>query len=141
MIFNDIKKSSILFVLMALPFFAYSGCEDGDCENGYGTYIWRNGDSDLSSWIVGDKYIGSFKNGKMHGQGKHVSTNGKIYIGSYLFGLRSGYGILKYKDGSSYTGFFKYDLMHGKGIIIDVKGVTKNVLFDYNKIIKTNLDD
>ena len=31
--------------------------------------------------------------------------------------------------------------MHGKGIIIDVKGVTKNVLFDYNKIIKTNLDD
>ena len=77
----------------------------------------------------------------MHGQGKHISTNGEIYIGSYLFGLRSGYGFLTYTDGSSYTGFFKNDLLHGKGIFIDKKGESKKVLFSNNKIIKTNLDD
>tara|TARA_B100000768_G_scaffold6389_1_gene7379 strand:+ start:1508 stop:1933 length:426 start_codon:yes stop_codon:yes gene_type:complete len=139
--FNYLKFFLILSFVMYMPFIVFSGCEDGDCENGYGTYIWRDGDTDSSSWIVGDKYIGSFKNGKMHGQGKHISTNGEIYIGSYLFGLRSGYGFLTYTDGSSYTGFFKNDLLHGKGIFIDKKGESKKALFSNNKIIKTNLDD
>ena len=60
-------KFLLLFFL--IPFYSYSGCEDGDCNNGYGTYIWFNGDTDTRGWVEGDKYVGMFFNGKMHGQG------------------------------------------------------------------------
>ena len=34
-------------------------CMEGDCENGYGTYVWENG----------DKYVGAWMAGWAHGQG------------------------------------------------------------------------
>ena len=58
-----------LLVFFLIPFYSYSGCEDGDCNNGYGTYIWFNGDTDTRGWVEGDKYVGMFLDGKMHGQG------------------------------------------------------------------------
>ena len=46
----------ILFSFFILSQLLYAGCEDGDCDNGYGTYIWFNGDTDNRSWSHGDKY-------------------------------------------------------------------------------------
>ena len=34
-----------------------SGCVSGDCINGYGTFIWENG----------DKCVGEWKNALVHG--------------------------------------------------------------------------
>ena len=80
-------KFLLLFFL--IPFYSYSGCEDGDCNNGYGTYIWFNGDTDTRGWVEGDKYVGMFLNGKMHGQGILYFKNGNIYNGSFHNGSKS----------------------------------------------------
>ena len=46
-------------------------------KNGYGRYIWNNG----------DYYIGAFKNGKLDGNGLYVSSSGKRYQGRYKLGV------------------------------------------------------
>ena len=44
-----------------------SGCVSGDCINGYGTFIWENG----------DKCVGEWKNAKTHGLATHTFGKGK----------------------------------------------------------------
>ena len=41
----------------------FAECIEGDCDNGYGTYTYANG----------DKYVGEFKDGKPQGQGTDTS--------------------------------------------------------------------
>ena len=48
----------LLLILLCLPMIGFGQCISGDCENGYGTFD--------AYW---DKYVGEWKNGKMHGQG------------------------------------------------------------------------
>ena len=59
---TKISKISILITVIILVFssdiFA-DECTSGKCTNGVGTYIYSNG----------TKYVGSFKNGKLHGKG------------------------------------------------------------------------
>ncbi len=47
-----------LFIVLGLGLvvnnFAFAGCIEGDCNNGYGTYTWADG----------DKYVGEWKDGK-----------------------------------------------------------------------------
>ena len=64
-------KLRIGIYILIFPEFTYAGCENGDCHNGYGTYIWFNGDTDDRSWAHGDKFIGYFKNGKEDGMHKN----------------------------------------------------------------------
>ena len=48
-----------------------SECIEGDCNNGYGTYTFANG----------DKYVGEWKDGKQHGQGTFTGTDGTVMKG------------------------------------------------------------
>ncbi len=57
------------------------GCVKGDCENGFGHYVWEGG----------AKYIGEFKDGLFSGYAVVTDVNGK-YVGKYKDGKRSGYG-------------------------------------------------
>jgi len=57
------------------------GCVKGDCENGFGHYLWEDG----------TKYIGEYKNGTQHGQGAFTWAEGK-YIGEFNEGKSNGYG-------------------------------------------------
>ena len=43
-------------------------CMKGDCENGYGTYAWEDGNI----------YVGEFKNSLEHGQGTYTYSDGRI---------------------------------------------------------------
>ena len=49
----------------------FAECIKGDCDNGYGTYTWANG----------DKYVGEFKDGKAHGQGTWTYEDGRVEKG------------------------------------------------------------
>jgi|TARA_B110000263_G_scaffold131501_1_gene114329 hypothetical protein len=126
----------LLVFFLLFPLFVYCGCEDGDCENGYGIYVWRNGDTDPNSWNEGDKYVGQFYNGKMHGQGIFYKFNGDVYIGSFNNGLKDGYGTYTYKNGSKYVGEYLNNLRHGKGVVIDDKGVSYSGFFRIDRLIK-----
>ena len=96
-------------------------CLDGDCQNGTGKFkeTDSNGDYDL--------FEGTFKNGKLNGQGKHTSTIdglvNRIREGSFKDGKLNGQGKLtatkrsgdekvfkqgNFKDGDLYQGKTTY---------------------------------
>lgn len=71
-----------------------TGCLAGNCENGFGTYVFRDG----------SKYVGSFKNFLPHGRGKVFYTNGERYEGEMAEAAFNGLGTLFLKDGSAVSG-------------------------------------
>jgi len=87
------KLLLILLFLSILSSCGESGCISGDCENGYGAYIWPNG----------DKYEGEWKDGKMDGQGTFIFPIGEEHKGGFKDGKRHGQGITK-KDNNIAVG-------------------------------------
>ena len=108
------------------------GCVSGDCVNGEGVFVYDDGDA----------YKGSFKNGKAHGNGEKIMTNGVVvrgsfengnpsghayitfpedreisfYIGEFHDEKANGYGTLVYRDGTILYGEFKDDFFTGEGV-------------------------
>ena len=109
------------------------GCVSGDCENGYGTYIFSNGDKyvedkdnkmrlgsmnegllSMKYFILisnGDKYVGEWKDNKMHGIGTYTwgegDSEGHKYFGEWKDGKRNGYGTYTMADGTAYKYLWK----------------------------------
>lgn len=81
------------------------GCIEGDCENGKGTYIYREGSA---------KYVGEFVNGQPHGFGTCLYANGDYYRGEWAEGAYSGKGTLYLKDGTEVTGYWRSGEYIGK---------------------------
>ena len=87
-------------------------CERGDCENGSGVYVFADG----------DKYTGSFQNGRFNGRGIFVTTDGDKYDGSFKDDEFYGTGVYLFADGRKYRGEFKHDEFHGKGTMLYPNG-------------------
>jgi hypothetical protein len=82
-----------------------SGCLNGDCSNGYGTYQFPNG----------DKYIGDFRQGRPNGRGILYFANGNKYLGDWENNYRQGEGKFIFVVGHVYEGQFKRSQFFGKG--------------------------
>lgn len=64
-------------------------CLWGDCQNGYGSYIFENN----------DVYTGDFIGGRLNGYGKYTwAASGESYDGSWLNGKMNGYGTMYDKN-------------------------------------------
>ncbi|MEY3052766.1 MAG: hypothetical protein RLY31_2551 [Bacteroidota bacterium] len=87
------------------PCFAVSGCVQGDCRDGYGTFVHPNG----------DRYIGDFQDGQPHGKGILYARGGNKYLGDWDRSLRQGTGRMIFREGHVYTGAFHRDQVHGRG--------------------------
>jgi hypothetical protein len=72
-------------------------CTVGDCDNGQGTYVYKNG----------SKYVGDFKNKKAHGYGELFYNDGRTYAGEWASHKFDGKGIYTTKDGKIYQGIWK----------------------------------
>ena len=48
-------------------------CNEGNCQNGQGTWTYSNG----------DKYIGQYLDGKKEGEGTYIFVNGDKYVGEF----------------------------------------------------------
>ena len=141
---NQIIKFVHFYIFLFLfPFLLFaidlenSTCASGDCKNGIGTLVFENG----------DKYEGSFKEGKLDGYGVFTFENGDVYNGEVKENLFVGNGTYTYYNGDQFTGefaegFFKYgtlttskgnrfvgtfynNRMQGQGVLYDSKG--KNI--------------
>ncbi len=78
--------------------------------------------SALGDKFKGDSYVGEFKEGKFHGQGKYIHLNGNIYIGEHKNGKRDGQGTFTIPSGAKYVGEFKDGKPNGQGIDTSANG-------------------
>lgn len=81
-----------------------SECE-GNCENGWGTYVWEDG----------NRYEGNWKNGKKNGGGNLYFINGDTYFGNFLEDIFHENGTYTWSGGNFYKGEYKNGKMNGKG--------------------------
>jgi len=58
-------------------------CNSGNCENGYGIYIFSEG----------SRYVGEYKYGKKNGLGTYTWANGSKYVGEWKDGKWHGEAI------------------------------------------------
>ena len=103
-------------------------CMKGDCDNGFGTYAWENGDI----------YVGEFKDGYSHGQGTYTRANGDKYSGEHKDGFGYGQGTATYADGSKYSGEWKDDQKHGQGTLTNSDGTVERGIWKNNKLVEPN---
>ncbi len=103
----------------------YEGEFKNNKREGYGKYIWEDGEYYIGEYKNGlangkgkiyykngsIKYEGDFVNDKFEGYGKYIWENGEYYIGEWKNGLKNGKGTIYYKNGSiKYEG----DFVNGK---------------------------
>ena len=76
----DMRKQ-FLYIFLGLilcntSFARSTGCTEGDCNNGNGTWTY----TDLTT------YLGEWRNGKMHGQGTKTDADGTVKKGIWKDG-------------------------------------------------------
>ena len=62
------KLSLYIFLVLMWCNVGFAECIKGDCNNGYGTYTYADG----------EKYVGEWKDGVQHGQGTFIFANGTV---------------------------------------------------------------
>ncbi len=82
-------------------------CQEGDCVDGEGVFVF----------VDGDRYEGDFKDGRFNGRGKYRTVDGDTYEGEFKDDAFSGFGTYTYVDGRKYTGEFKDDEFNGHGTL------------------------
>ena len=83
----------------------------GTCLNGK-----RHGEGKMI-WSDGDKYVGGFLNGQKHGRGTYNHSNGDKYVGEYLNGKRHGRGTYYFFTGNGWVGQWSV-IKNKKGILV-----------------------
>ena len=80
------KNIFIRFLLLCSLHSYAQRCVSGDCINGFGTFIYSNG----------DKYTGGWKYSQVNGQGTYTYTNGDKWIGEWKNGQQKrGYKVVQ----------------------------------------------
>jgi len=98
------KVLGLLFGTFAIANFCFSQtseCVVGNCQDGWGIYEWKSGESQ------GDKYIGEFKDGNRSGAGVYFWHTGDKYVGYWENGAINGFGTQFFADGTKMSGSFK----------------------------------
>jgi hypothetical protein len=101
------------------------GCVSGDCDNGFGTWIYD----------TGDKYEGSWVNKKMHGAGTYYYKNGDIYKGDFRNDKLEGTGNCTFKNGDKYIGEYLNNLAEGEGTYYFANGKVEQGLYLKGKYV------
>ena len=104
--------------------------------HGFGTMHYPKNDSNER-----DNYIGEWKNGKKHGKGEFIWSDGYTYKGEWKDDVKDGYGKYFWPDGSTYEGEWKNGNRHGKGIMIDEDGLSYEGVWKEDELIRKKYDD
>merc|ERR1719284_894535 len=90
--------------------------------------IFSNGNSYMGTWLDGrmhgdghyiwsdgSDFVGEFHEGYMWGDGKKTWPTGRVYDGEWRKDMMWGEGKMSWPDGREYIGTFKKGIFHGKG--------------------------
>lgn len=100
------KPIIILFLFFATSIFSQNNCLKGDCQNGFGTKSYAEGE-----------YEGFFENGKRNNIGVMLFNDKSIYIGAWQEDQINGFGFIKINDSiATIIGTFKNGKINGKGV-------------------------
>ena len=119
---KTMKKTLSILALILIAHLSFSqqkDCISGDCDNGYGTWVYSNG----------DKYEGTWVNQKMHGQGTYYYKNGNIYKGGFKNNMLDGTATFTAHNGDKYVGQYKKNEMEGEGTYFYKDGKVEKGLF------------
>lgn len=86
---------------------------------------WLNGKyhgKGVLKYADGRKYDGEWFNGVTHGKGHFHYSNGDQYVGEYRAGQQHGQGRFVWKNGDLYVGGWQKGKRHGKGKLSKVNG-------------------
>jgi SH3-like domain-containing protein len=125
------------------------GCVDGKAQ-GHGEFTWDvkwddgkvvvetyrgtwragrlHGEGTYSD-TAGNRYEGNYKDGLAHGQGISENANGYRYEGTFRNGKKDGRGIQEDEDGTRYEGSFRNGKTHGRGVLTSTEGWRYEGLF------------
>ena len=79
----------------------------------------------------GDRYVGTVKNGAMHGHGVYTYfAAGTRYVGEWKNSQYDGLGEIEYKDGRRFSGTFRRGKKHGRGVYTYPAGDTLESVWD-----------
>jgi hypothetical protein len=119
--YADGTKSSGYWLDSKVPGTKYTSaaCIGGDCENGYGVWVYDSG----------DMFLGNFKDGYRSGLGTYLYANGEKYVGNYENNKRNGNGLYNWTDGSYYSGDWKDGNQEGYGTYITTTGTVQTGTF------------
>ena len=86
-------------------------------DNGKFSGNWKNNNYSKGTytWHDGRKYVGEFKERKLHGLGTHTWPSGDKYVGEHEDNKVHGQGTYTWHDGRKYVGEFKERKLHGLG--------------------------
>ena len=139
------KRFLIILVMLFWCDVAFAGCIEGNCKNGQGTYVYKDGKY-VGGWTKGkrdgqgtytrangDKYVGEWKKNKYHGQGTYTRANGGKYVGGFSKNKFHGKGTLTHADGKKFVGHFRSHSKHGVGIMTYADGTKYNGYYKSNK--------
>ena len=87
----------------------YDGEFVNDKREGEGTYLFAEDEEE------GGVYVGSWKGGYAHGQGRRIFADGTMYEGEWRNGSMNGRGVQFLPSGLTYEGQFRASLKHGSG--------------------------
>lgn len=103
------------------------GCVQGDCNNGFGKYVYSN-----------DKYfIGFFYKGEIK-HGVYIYSNSEKYVGEFSENKKEGFGLYFYGNKDLFYGYYKQDKHAGLGVYKNYLFQEKNLIgeFDDKFLIK-----
>jgi hypothetical protein len=87
----------------------YRGYVKKGVKDGYGTFVFNNGET----------FEGFFVDGEMH-EGRFRSNCGSVYEGQILWGKMHGKGIFRFSNGDIYQGDFCHSQRHGSGVFLSL---------------------
>lgn len=122
------KKIIPFLIILLFTDHLFGKCISGNCEDGHG-----------SAEYDGYKYVGGFKDSKMHGRGVLQFPDGKFYVGPFINNEIIGEGVLTWPDSMKYVGGFKDSKMHGQGTLKSADGRDYSGKFSFGQIIEGSL--
>jgi hypothetical protein len=144
-------KQGLIFIMILISVNISAqdaGCISGNCENGNGVYVDLDGNRYSGSFVngkregpgkwasmSGESYDGLWKDDVFNGQGTFIWADGAKYTGEWKNGVQDGYGIYFFTNGDKYTGYFHDNKFHGKGKYTWADGTVQEGLYEEGKYV------